>query len=177
MKTRRILIIFFYFLLAGQLLFAQTNYNGKVNFNKKDNSFALVSAVDSFDVMIDKKGLKFNNQDDFFFIKTKKNNYNLVKNDETVSIKDTKKQIKYSTGLVLYPVKKKKRELIIKDINGNIVLSAKFILRKGISNFNIAIFDKKHKAELLAYATHYLYSGSKNIKEANYNPYLYFYLF
>jgi hypothetical protein len=177
MKVIRTLTILLSILLTGQLLYAQTNYIGKVNLKKKDNSFNLVSSSDSFNVRIDKKSLKFSNQNDFSFIRTNRNNYNLLKEGESIFIKDNKKRIEYSTGLILYPAKKKNKEVLLKDKDGNIILDAKLNLIRGISDFKIAIFDDKHKTELLSYAVHYLYFKSKKLKEENFAPYLYFYLF
>jgi len=164
-------------MMTGQLLYAQTNYNGKVNLNKKENSFNLVSSADSFNVKIDKKSLTFSNPNDFSFIKKNKSNYNLIKEGESISIKDARNQIEYSNGLILYPVSKKNKQIILKDKDGKTVLDARFQLKRGISYFNIAIFDNKHKTELLSYATHYLYFKSKNLKAANDTPYIYFYIF
>jgi hypothetical protein len=145
--------------------------------NKKDNSFHVVSSSDSFNVVVEKKNLKFSNSNDFSFIKTDKNTYNLVQEGGSISIKLTKKQIEYSTGLILYPVKRKNKQIILKNKDGNIVLDAKFHLKRGISDFNIALFDTRYKTELLSYAVHYLYFKSKKLKEADHTPYIYFYLF
>jgi hypothetical protein len=177
MKASRTLTILLPVLITGQLLYSQTSYNGKVNLNKKNNSFNLVSSSDSFNVKIDKKSLTFSNPSNFSFVKIRNNNYNLVKEGASISIRDAKNQIEFSTGLILYPVSKKNKQIILKDEEGKIVLDAKFHLKRGISDFNIAIFDNKHKIELLSYATHYLYFKSKRLKESNDTPYIYFYIF
>ena len=173
----RIIAILLSIQLICQLLNAQDNYNGKVNLKKDKSSFSLVSATDSFNVMIGKKSLTFDNRNDFTLIKIKKNNYNLVKNGESILIRDSRDKIEYSSGLILYPASKKNKQIIINDKDGKTGLDATLNLRRGISDFNIAIFDNKHKAELLSYAANYLYINSKNLKEANNTQYLYFYLF
>lgn len=156
---------------------AQTSYTGKVNLKKNHDYFNLVSSSDSYNVQINKKSLNFSKQNDFSFIKINRNNYNLVKDGDSIFIKDGRKQIEYSLGLTLYPVKKKRKQVILKDKYGNKVLDAKFNLKRSISDFNIAIFDEKHKTELLSYAAHYLYFKSKTLRDANNTPYIYFHLF
>ena len=177
MKATATLTILMFTLLSGQSVNAQINYSGKVNLNRKDNSFNLVSSSDSFNIMIEKKNLRFDNQEDFSFIRTDKNNFILVQDGESISIKDTKNQIEYSSGLILYPVKKNNKQIIVKNKDGNVVLDGKFNLKRGVSDFNIAIFDSRNKNELLSYAVHYLYFKSKNLNNANNTPPIYFYTF
>lgn len=58
-------------LLFGEFAFSQSNYAGKLELNKKDKMFSLISEKDTLAVSIDKKEIDFNSSIDFKLIKIK----------------------------------------------------------------------------------------------------------
>ncbi len=165
-------IIFLLCILAGQFVFSQTTYFGKLNLNQKDKKFSLISANDSLSVSIDKKDIDFNASNDFQLIKIKNKEYNLVVKADTIKLTESKSKIEYSNGLKFNISTKKAHQIILTDEKGNIVLDAIYKLKGNTADFEMKISDMKFKTELLAYATKYLYELSFN--EVNTVPYYFF---
>lgn len=171
MKKTSIILLFC--LLIGQYGFSQTTFIGKLNLNQKDQKFTLISDKDSLTVSIDKKDINFDANTDFQLIRIKNSEYKFVLRTDTLTLTEGKSKIEYSNGLIFNISKKKAHQIILKDNIGNTVLDAHYDLKGNIADFNIKITNKKFEAEILAYATKYLFELSVN----EVNTFVPYYLF
>ncbi len=164
--------IFLLCLLAGQFVFSQTTFNGKLDLSNKDKMFSLISTNDSLSVSFDKKDIDFSAGRNFQLIRIKNKEYNLIVAGDSIKLTESKSVIEYSNGLKFNISTKKSHQLVLADEKGNIVLDAIYKLKGNTADFEIKISDKKCETELLAYATKYLYELSLN--EVNTIPYYFF---
>lgn len=175
MIMKRKTLIFLFCIFAGQFVFSQTTFNGKLDLNDKNRMFSLISANDTLSVSFDKKNIDFNASRNFQLIKIKNKEYNLVVNGDSIKLTESKSTVEYSNGLKFNISSKKAHQIKLVDEKGNIVLDAIYKLKGNTADFEIKISDKRRETELLAYATKYLYELSLN--EANTVVPYYFFMY